>query len=134
LICNDLQFLTQFGTRIALESGVNSEMNTSDTNGSPQAAKPCAIMLDGSEVQAMRHRLHELANVLTGVIIAGSLLSKYLEGGSLGQYSSDICEGSERGCTLVRELRSQLLAACGELEAAKGGGAIQAAPGEQGIL
>jgi hypothetical protein len=85
--------------------------------GSPQAGKHGAVILDSSEVQAMRHRLHELANVFTGVMIAAGLLSQYLEGGSLRQYAADICEGSERGCGLVRELRSQLLAACGELEA-----------------
>ena len=67
----------------------------------------------------MRHRLHELANVFTGVMIAGGLLSQYLEGGSLQHYAADICEGSERGCALVREIRSQLLAACGEVEAAR---------------
>ncbi len=46
-------------------------------------------------------------------MLAG-LLSQYLAGGSLQHYAADICEGSERGCVLVRELRSQLLAACGE--------------------
>ena len=86
-----------------------------------------------AEVQTMRHRLHELANVFTGVVIAGGLLSQYLEGGSLRQYAADICEGSERGCALVRELRSQLLAACGELEAAKDGSAGEAAPGNSKI-
>jgi hypothetical protein len=134
LLCNDLRFLTRYGTRIALEYGVNSEMNTNDGNGSPLAAKHCTVILDSSEVQAMRHRLHELANVFTGVMIAGGLLSQYLEGGSLRQYASDICEGSERGCILVRELRSQLLAACGEMEAAKGGSATEAAQEDQRSL
>ena len=101
--------------------------------GSPQAAKHSAVVLDISEVQTMRHRLHELANVFTGVVIAAGLLSQYLDGGSLRQYAADICEGSERGCALVRELRSQLLAACGELEAAKGGDAGEAVPGDSKI-
>ena len=108
-------------------------MNILDGQGSPQAAKHSAVVLDISEVQTMRHRLHELANVFTGVVIAAGLLSQYLEGGSLRQYAADICEGSERGCALVRELRSQLLAACGEVEAAKGGGAGEAAPGDSKI-
>jgi hypothetical protein len=107
---------------------MNTEMNIPDRHGSPQAATHCAVILDSSEVQAMRHRLHELANVFTGVVIAAGLLSQYLEGGSLRQYADDICEGSERGCALVRELRSQLLAACGELEAAREPSASGAAP------
>jgi len=100
---------------------MNTEMNTTETGISPIAAQVGTVMMDSDSVQAMRHRLHELANVFTGVMIAGGLLSQYLEAGSLQHYATDICEGSERGCVLVRELRSQLLAACGELEAAPGG-------------
>ena len=66
----------------------------------------------------MRHCLHELANVFTGLMIAGGLLSQHPEMESLQHYVTDLCEGSERGSALVRELRSQLLAACGEAEAA----------------
>ena len=113
---------------------MNTELNTTDSNGSPLGAKHSAILLDGSEVQAMRHRLHELANVFTGVMIAGGLLSQYLEGGSLRQYATDICEGSERGGSLVRELRSQLLAACGEREVGQNGGAARSVPEEHGNL
>jgi nitrogen-specific signal transduction histidine kinase len=103
-------------------------MNISDGHVSTQAAKHSAVVLDGSEVLAMRHRLHELANVFTGVVIAAGLLSQYLEGASLRQYAADLCEGSERGCALVRELRSQLLEACGELDAVQDGGACGGAP------
>jgi hypothetical protein len=122
---NDLHFLTQNGTRIALGNGVNSETNPVHFKGLPMTAKPSAVLLGSSEVQAMRHRLHELANVFTGVMIAGGLLSQYLQGGALLPYASDICESSERGCVLVRELRSQLLYACGEQEADKSGNAIE---------
>lgn len=108
-------------------------MNILDGNGSPQAAKHSAVVLEITEVQAMRHRLHELANVFTGVVIAAGLLTHYLEGGSLRQYAADICEGSERGCALVRELRSQLLAACGEPEAAGDGRAYGGLPGDPKI-
>jgi hypothetical protein len=114
---------------------MNSEMSTLDGNGSPQAVKLCTVILDGSEVQRMRQRLHELANVFTGVVIASGLLCQYLDSGPLRHYASDIHEGSERGCSLVRELRSQLLAAAGELEAADmGGSSIEAAPKDHGIL
>ena len=81
-------------------------------------------VLDGDEVRAIRRRLHELANAFTGVMIAGGLLSQYLEGGSLEHYVSDICEGSERGCRLVREIRSQLLAAQGLAEVAPKGTSV----------
>ena len=98
--------------------------------GTPAAGKHGAVVLDSSEVQLMRQRLHELANVFTGVVIAAGLLSQYLQGESLRQYAADICEGSERGCALVRELRSQLLAACGELEVGKDGGTGGGVPGD----
>jgi hypothetical protein len=108
-----LRFLTQFGTRIAFHNGVNSEMNTS---ASPMQGSMDGIILDAESVRAMRFRMHELANVFTGVMIAAGLLSQYLEGGLLKPYAEDVCEGSERGSALVREIRSLLLAACGEVE------------------
>jgi hypothetical protein len=94
---------------------MNSEMNTTDAN-SFRAIKNGPVILDSSSVQVMRYRLHELANVFTGVMIAGGLLSQYLEASPLEHYATDILEDSERGCALVREFRSQLLAACGEAE------------------
>lgn len=96
---------------------MNSEMN-SDAGKNSEMTKPGAILLGDAEVKAIRKRLHDLANVFTGVMIAGGLLAQCLEDSALLGYAGDICEGSERGCALVREIRSQLLAACGELEAA----------------
>jgi nitrogen-specific signal transduction histidine kinase len=95
---------------------MNSEMNTADASSSRMIANHGLVVLDSSSVQTMRHQLHELANVFTGVMIAGGLLSQYLEAGSLQHYATDISENGERGCALVRELRSRLLAACGEAE------------------
>ncbi len=109
-------------------------MNTNEASGSPVMGTPQSVILETGEVQTMRHRLHELANVFTGVMIAAGLLSQYLEGGSLQHYATDICEGSDRGCVLVRELRSQLLAASSELEAAVSRSAIDPARVEPGIL
>ncbi len=100
---------------------MNSEMNTSEANGSPVIANHGLVILDSAGVRDMRHRLHELANVFTGVMLSSGLLGQYLEGGSLQHYATDITEGGERGSALVRELRSQLLAACGEAEAASPG-------------
>ncbi len=93
-------------------------MNTNEASGCPVTGTLRSVTLELGEVQAMRHRLHELANVFTGVMIAAGLLSQYLEGESLQHYATDICEGSDRGCVLVREIRSQLLAASGEPDAA----------------
>jgi nitrogen-specific signal transduction histidine kinase len=86
---------------------MNSELNS--TSGTPVVTTSGSVILDSSDVQAMRHRLHELANVITGIMIAGGLLSQQLEPGSLQHYASNVSEGGERCCVLVRELRSQLL-------------------------
>jgi hypothetical protein len=112
---------------------MNSEVNMIETGGTPGMGKQGTLILDGSEVRAMRHRLHELANVFTGVMIAGGLLSQCMKGGSLRSYVTDICDGSERGAALVREIRSQLLTASGELEAGGQPKLDEAAHKEQGI-
>jgi hypothetical protein len=64
----------------------------------------------------MRQYLHDLANVFTGLMISGGLLSQHLEGGSLHHHASNICEGCERGRTLVQEIRSHLLTYRGQSE------------------
>lgn len=98
---------------------MNSEMNPGGA-GDP-GANLGSVTLTQDGVRAMRRSLHELANVLTGVMIAGDLLSLHLAAGRLQPYAADICAGIERGCVLVRGLRSQLLSACGEAEASPGG-------------
>jgi hypothetical protein len=124
--CNHLRFLTRFGTRIAFHNGVNSEMNT-NANVSSVPGNVDGVILDSESVRAIRFRMHELANVFTGVMIAAGLLSQHLEGGSLAQYAADICEGSERGSLLVREIRGQLLAVSGDVRLSPGtSGAVQA--------
>jgi hypothetical protein len=119
LSCKDLQILTQFGTPLAIRFGMHTELNSLDCKSSLQAAPVspdgcCLESLEYAELEQLRLRLHELANVFTGVIIAGGLLCNRLEGEDLRRYAADICEGSERGCALVSELRSRLLAASGE--------------------
>ena len=110
--------------------GVNSEMDTEDARRPVEEAEIGTIVMDGSQVADLRRLMHELANVLTGVMISGGLLEQYLhpnqpatrapavhQAHALWQYAGGVCEGCERGCALLRELRSQLLAACGESEA-----------------
>jgi hypothetical protein len=79
------------------------------------------VVLDGEGVRSIRHCLHELANVFTGVMIAGGLLEQSLEAGALRQYAVDITESSERGSNLVREIRNHLLGNCTEANAVSGG-------------
>jgi len=113
LFINHLQFLSQFGTRLAFQNGVETEMKA---NGAAPSDEPQGIWLSQQSVRQMRSHLHALANTLTGVMIAGGLLTQFLEGGSLAGYAADVCEASERGSQLVRELRGHLRAACGEAE------------------
>lgn len=109
--------------------GVSSEMDSDDARSLPDEGEAGAVVLDGAQVAAMRRLMHELSNVLTGVMISGGLLAEYLhpgkptvgypagsEGKALWHYATGVCAGCERGCLLLRELRSQLLAACGEAD------------------
>ncbi len=85
---------------------------------SPGNGNPANFTLDPQAAHAMRHCLHELANVFTGIAVGGDLLALRLAESPLHGYAEDICAGGERGCVLVRELRNRLLAASGEAEAA----------------
>jgi hypothetical protein len=98
---------------------MNSEMNTSGMGGSEAIANPGGIglpevnsdqvtlgqvslhqaldhvaseqtTLDRELMQAIRHCLHELANVFTGVMIAGDLLSLHLAQSPLEHYATEI--------------------------------------------
>jgi hypothetical protein len=125
-----LRFLIRFGTRIAFQNGVNFETNMS-AKASSMPGKVEGVILDGDSVRRIRCCTHELANVLTGVMIAAGLLSQYLEGGSLALHAEDICQCSERGSALVREIRSQLLAACGEVDLSPSGSPVDQSRREQ---
>ncbi len=74
------------------------------------------VLLSAASVREMRHSLHELANVLTGVMMSGGLLAQQLGPSPLNHYTTDICECSERCSALVREIRGYLLEACGEAD------------------
>jgi hypothetical protein len=111
---------------------MNSEWNLFEANdlppaGPPQPADPDPLALDGSEVEAMRLRLHELANVLTGLAIAGSLLCERLQAVELRRYAANIRDGGERGSVLVCELRRALLALSGGAEEGGCGEAVRKA-------
>jgi len=109
---------------------MNSELNMKEAGASPEMGSIGAFLLDQGAMHAMRRCLHELANVFTGLMIAGGLLAQRPELESLQRYVTDLCDGSERGSALVRELRSQLLAVCGEAEAAQTERTASAAQGQ----
>jgi hypothetical protein len=69
-----------------------------------------SVVIDGERVRAIRSCLHELANVLTGTMIATGLLAQRLNDEELKHYVEDIGEGGERGSALVCEIRGHLLA------------------------
>jgi hypothetical protein len=75
-----------------------------------EAGKYSAVELGEDEVRHLRHLLHEMANVFTGILVTGGLLHHALEGDLRQRYTGEICTGGDRGATLVREARDVLLA------------------------
>ena len=67
------------------------------------------ILLRDEQVKRLRSILHELANLFTGVLIAGGLLTHNLKGTSNSGYAEGICGLGERGSQLIREAREVLL-------------------------
>ena len=98
---------------LLLEMGMSSEMDKSDARRLSEEAQAGGLVLDGAQAAAMRRLMHELSNVLTGVMISGGLLAQYVQENALRQYAAGVCEGCERGCEVLRELRSRLSNACG---------------------
>ena len=75
-----------------------------------EAGKYSAVELGEDEVRHLRHLLHEMANVFTGILMTGGLLHQALEGDLRQRYTGEICTGGDRGAVLVREARQVLLA------------------------
>jgi len=69
------------------------------------------LLLNGSEVQQLRHALHELSNLLTGILVSGGLVQQGGAGESRMRYMDSVCESGERGAMLVREVRAMFAAA-----------------------
>lgn len=61
------------------------------------------------EVRQLRHVLHELANLFTGVLVSGGLLHQSLADDRRQRYSGEICSAGERGAELVRHARALLI-------------------------
>lgn len=58
----------------------------------------------------LRVILHELSNLLTGMLVAGGLLRQVVMDKRTRHYVDELYEGSERSATLVREARNLLIA------------------------
>lgn len=69
-------------------------------------------MTDG-EQEKLRLILHDLSNVMTGVLMSGGLLRLALRGDGREHHATDVCDGGERGAALVREARG-LVTPCAE--------------------
>jgi hypothetical protein len=73
-----------------------------------EAGKYSALVLEEEDIGKLRHLLHELANVFTGLLVSGGLLHRALEDDLRQRYSAEICAGGERGAALVRASREVL--------------------------
>jgi hypothetical protein len=93
-----------------INNNVNHELESIGSVAMGQPGKYSEVKLGAEEVRQLRHLLHEMANVFTGVLVAGGLLQQALRGDSRQRYSDDICSGGDRGAVLVREARQILLA------------------------
>ena len=64
--------------------------------------------MEDTTSEQLRHVMHELSNLLTGIMVTAGLLQMSLQGDRRQHYASEICEGSERSAALVRETRAML--------------------------
>lgn len=64
--------------------------------------------VNDDERDKLQFILHELSNLLTGVLVAGGLLQHALKGDPREHYAREVTEGSERCAALVREGRNLL--------------------------
>lgn len=66
--------------------------------------------MEDGEREKLRFILHELSNLLTGMLVAVGLLRQAMKDDPRSHYVLDLCESGERGATLVREARQLLTA------------------------
>jgi hypothetical protein len=74
------------------------------------------------EILRVRRMLHELSNVLTGVLITAGLLKNFVPlTGNGGRYASDLEASAERAAGLVTEVRACIHGLQALVEGAGGG-------------
>jgi hypothetical protein len=104
-----LNSLICFGTTLALQIAVKQEAESHGNALYEEAMRYAAVKLGVDEVRKLRHVLHELANVFTGMMVTGGLLHQALKGDLRQRYTGEICTGGDRGAELVREAREVLM-------------------------
>ncbi|WP_041855809.1 hypothetical protein [Candidatus Korobacter versatilis] len=64
---------------------------------------------DGTAIMGIRRRLHDLSNVLTGLLITAGLLKNFVPlTGNGGRYADDLEASAERAAVLVNEVREDV--------------------------
>jgi hypothetical protein len=58
-----------------------------------------------AERDKLQFVLHELSNLLTGILVSGGLLRQQLNGDRRQHHAQEVCEAGERSAALVREAR-----------------------------
>lgn len=61
------------------------------------------------ECNRLRTLLHDLSNLLTGILVSGGLLRMAMQGDARRRYADDVCESGEKGAVIIREARNLLL-------------------------
>lgn len=72
--------------------------------------------MEEPNTRELRDILHELSNLLTGILVTGGLLQLALQGDRRQHYAVEVCAGSERSATLVRQARALLTSAEDQLQ------------------
>ena len=116
LQCFDFSYL--FWHVSCITHCVNQESETYASALSDEARRYAAVELGIEDVRKLRHALHELANVFTGIMVTGGLLHQALKGDLRQRYTGEICAGGDRGADLVREAREVLMGSEGSATSA----------------
>jgi signal transduction histidine kinase len=66
--------------------------------------------VEDGEREKLRFILHELSNLLTGMLVSGGLLRQAMKNDPRSHYADEVCEAGDRGAALVREARNLLTA------------------------
>ena len=67
------------------------------------------VFVNNGEQERLRTILHDLSNVMTGVLVSGGLLRLALHDDFRNHHAEKVCEAGERGAALVREARTLLI-------------------------
>ncbi len=60
------------------------------------------------DIERLKIVLHELSNLLTGILVNAGLLKALHQDSRSQRYAQQVCEGAERAAALVREEKERL--------------------------